>query len=105
MSTRTKSKTDRNARKKRRRARRHARRRRRRPRADSETDLILQSILRQLQGQHIHAKPPADPYARGSTVPPMKTAQKKSEEEYRRAAGAQHVHRTWVGGAWVNANH
>ena len=56
----------------------------------SETDILLLKILRQLQHPDIHhevfGKPPVDPYARGSTVPPLKTAQKVSEEEYRRAA-------------------
>ena len=56
----------------------------------SETDILLLKILRQLQHPDIHhevfGKPPVDPYARGSTVPPLKTAQKMSEEAYKRAA-------------------
>ena len=56
----------------------------------SETDILLLKILRQLQNPtvdyEVFGKPPVDPYARGSTVPPMKTAQKVSEEAYRQAA-------------------
>jgi hypothetical protein len=56
----------------------------------SETDILLLKILRQLQTPgvqyEVFGKPPVDPYARGSTVPPLKTAQKVSEEAYRRAA-------------------
>ena len=54
----------------------------------SETDILLLKILRQLQNPgvdyEVFGKPPVDPYARGSVVPPMKTAQKVSEEAYRR---------------------
>ena len=54
----------------------------------SETDILLLKILRQLQNPgvqyEVFGKPPVDPYARGSTVPPLKTAQKMSEEAYRR---------------------
>ena len=54
----------------------------------SETDILLLKILRQLQTPgvqyEVFGKPPVDPYARGSTVPPLKTAQKVSEEAYRR---------------------
>ena len=77
--------------KQRRRRKRRARRRRRRGRGKrkmSETDLILLNILNQLTSTGGHARPPRDPYARGSTVAPMKTAQKLSHEEYKRLSGA-----------------
>ena len=57
----------------------------------SATDILLLQILKQLQlgtdvRHEVFGKPPTDPYARGATVPPMKTAQKVSQEEYRRQA-------------------
>ena len=72
----------------RRRKRRARRRRRHRKRKMSETDLILLNILNQLTSTGGHVRPPRDPYARGSTVAPMKTAQKLSHEEYQRRSGA-----------------
>ena len=69
-----------------RRRRRRRWQRKRRERRMSATDILLFQILRQLQIGQVFTKPPTDPYARGAIVPPMKTAQKVSEEEYRRAA-------------------
>ena len=87
MPTPKKKLSKRHAHRRRRRRRWHRERKKRRM---SETDILLLKILRQLQHPDIHyevfGKPPVDPYARGSTVPPLKTAQKMSEEAYRRAA-------------------
>ena len=41
---------------------------------------MISAILRALTMNVARPKPPVDPYARGSVVPPMKTAQKVSAE-------------------------
>ena len=69
------------------RGRRHKRRRarrRRRARGGSAPEVddadFITAILRALTMNVARPKPPVDPYARGSVVPPMKTAQKVSAE-------------------------
>ena len=69
------------------RGRRHKRRRarrRRRARGGSAPEVddadFITAILRALTTNVARPKPPVDPYARGSVVPPMKTAQKVSAE-------------------------
>ena len=67
-----------------RRTKRRRARRRRRARGESAPDIedadMISAILRALTMNVARPKPPVDPYARGSVVPPMKTAQKVSAE-------------------------
>ena len=80
--------------------RRHKRRRarrRRRARGESAPEIedsdLISAILRALTMNVARPKPPVDPYARGSVVPPMKTAQKVS---------AEHVEQTMGKSPWGN---
>ena len=71
---------------KRRRARRHRRARGGSAPKVDDADFIT-AILRALTTNVARPKPPVDPYARGSVVPPMKTAQKVSTEHAEQRMG------------------
>ena len=48
---------------------------------------MISAIIRALTMNIARPKPPVDPYARGSVVPPMKTAQKVSAEQAEQTLG------------------
>ena len=74
-----------------RRTKRRRARRRRRARGESAPDIedadMISAIIRALTMNIARPKPPVDPYARGSVVPPMKTAQKVSAEQAEQTLG------------------
>ena len=69
------------------RARRRKRRRRRSQPREHTMEYLVHHLLTNVLGPQLLPRAPWDPYARGNVVPPRKTVQKRSAEQYEVASG------------------